>query len=199
MAPRQASVTFEKSPSAKSAGLTIQVPPQATMHGELRYSSTFAVLTPPVGMKRWPTNGAHRALMVLRPPYCAAGKNLVTVRPSLRAAVTSEGVTVPGSTGTSSSMQRLTTSASKPGLTMKPAPAATASSTCSTVRTVPAPTLISGTSSCMALMHSAAQAVRKVTSAEGMPPATSARAMGTASSTLSRTTTGTMARSWSFW
>ena len=53
----------------EQGGLTIQVPPQAMMAEELRYSSTLAVLTPPVGIKRWPTNGAARALMVFRPPY----------------------------------------------------------------------------------------------------------------------------------
>ena len=52
MASRAICSTLEKSPSANMAGLTIQVPPQAMMAEELRYSSTLAVLTPPVGIKR---------------------------------------------------------------------------------------------------------------------------------------------------
>ena len=47
MADAASSVTLEKSPSAKSAGLTIQVPPHTMMDRQERYSSTFLVETPP--------------------------------------------------------------------------------------------------------------------------------------------------------
>ena len=71
------------------------------------------------------------------------------------------------------------------------APAATARSTCSVVRTVPAPTNISGYFSVMIRMDSSAASVRKVTSAHGSPPWQSAFANGSASFTSFNTTTGT--------
>ena len=61
---------------------------------------------------------------------------------------------------------------------------------CSQVRTVPAPTSISGYASVMFLIASAAQEVRKVISAAGSPPSISAFASGTASSALSILITG---------
>ena len=61
------------------------------------------------------------------------------------------------------------------------APASFAFFACSRLVTVPAPTSISGHASEIALMESAAAAVRKVTSATGSPPAISAFASGTAS------------------
>ena len=80
----------------------------------------------------------------------------------------------------------------KPGLTMNLAPAATAASTCSAFRTVPAPTHMLGKLSVMILIASAAALVRKVTSAQGSPPAQSAFARGSASAALSIFTTGTI-------
>ena len=61
----------------------------------------------------------------------------------------------------------------------------------SVVSTVPAPTSISGNFSAIRRMDSSAAAVRKVTSAHGSPPSTSALARGTASFVSSSTTTGT--------
>lgn len=58
-----------------------------------------------------------------------------------------------------------TTSGFSPGETMKDAPASFAREACSTVRTVPAPTSISGSSAVMRRIASSAQAVRKVISA----------------------------------
>ena len=75
---------------------------------------------------------------------------------------------------------------------MNLAPAAMARSAWSIVRTVPAPSSISGTSLLIILMQSSAQAVRKVTSAAGSPPSTSALHRGTASSTLLKAITGMM-------
>ena len=72
------------------------------------------------------------------------------------------------------------------------APAATAASTCSAFSTVPAPTHMSGKFVVMVPMASAAASVRKVTSAQGSPPAHRAFASGSASSARSIFTTGTM-------
>ena len=80
----------------------------------------------------------------------------------------------------------------KPGLTMNLAPASSARSSWSWVSTVPAPTSISGTSRLMARIAASPAAVRKVTSATGSPPATSAFANGTAFSASSMAMTGTM-------
>ena len=77
-----------------------------------------------------------------------------------------------------------------PGETANCAPAATASSNCAGVRTVPAPTNASGTSSAMARIACSPAPVRKVTSIAGSPPPTSARASGTASFTGRSITTG---------
>ena len=52
------------------------------------------------------------------------------------------------------------------------------------------PTMASGTAAIMALAASAATGVRKVTSSTRTPPATSARASGTASSSRSMVNTG---------
>ena len=52
------------------------------------------------------------------------------------------------------------------------------------------PTMASGTSAIMALAASTATGVRRVTSSTRTPPATSARASGTASSSRSMVSTG---------
>lgn len=72
--------------------------------------------------------------------------------------------------GTPRLMQCCTTFSLKPGLTMKRAPASSARSTCSQVRTVPAPTSMSGTCFATFSIAFAAEAVRKVISASGRPP-----------------------------
>ena len=69
-------------------------------------------------------------------------------------------------------------SSSKPGETIKPAPADTAALHCSRFMTVPAPTSISGQADATAAMLSFAAAVRKVISITSMPPARSAFAVG---------------------
>ncbi len=69
-------------------------------------------------------------------------------------------------------------------------PAAIARSTCSVVRTVPAPTNISGQASTMLRIASSAAAVRNVTSATGRPPSQRAFAKGAASLASSILTTG---------
>ena len=131
-------------------------------------------------------------MIILRPPAGSAGKNLTKSRPRAIACSISLGVCVPGVTGIPLSRQYFTTSGLRPGLTINLAPHSTARSTCSVVRTVPAPTRISGNSSTIFLITSAAAAVRNVTSAQGRPPSTSALARGAASFASSNTTTGTI-------
>ena len=137
-------------------------------------------------------NGAAIALIIAIPPACSAGKNLTTSRPSSIACSTSLGLDVPGVTGIPLSTQYLTTLGLRPGLTINLAPASTALSTCSVVRTVPAPTKSSGYLVVIILITSAAHAVRNVTSAHGMPPSTSAFARGSASFASSSAITGTI-------
>ena len=74
---------------------------------------------------------------------------------------------------------------------MNCAPASAASMHFSNDKIVPAPTSISGTDVRTSLIASMPAAVRMVISMMSNPPANSARAAGTASSTLSMTTTGT--------
>ena len=158
----------------------------------------FLALIPPVGMNFICVYGAAIALIMLIPPAASAGKNLTTSRPREIAISTSLGLEVPGVTGIPLFTQYLTTSGFKPGLTMNFAPAFTARSTCSVVRTVPAPTNISGNSFAIIRMDSSAAAVRNVTSAHGRPPSQSAFASGAASFASSRTTTGTIPIFWIF-
>ena len=146
---------------------------------------------PPVGTKRTSPNGAARALRYATPPAASAGKNLRTDRPQASASVTSVGVQTPGTTGMPRSRAKSTTAGSKPGATMKLAPARTAASAWATDSTVPAPTRSSGTPVAMAAIAAAAASVRNVISAHGRPASTSVRASGTASSARGIATTGT--------
>ena len=136
--------------------------------------------------------GAATALIIASPPDGSAGKNLTTSNPSSIACSISLGVTTPGVTGIFFSRQYFTTFGFSPGLTMNLAPAETARSTCSVVRTVPAPTTMSGYSDVMMRIDSSAASVRKVTSAQARPPSQSAFARGAASFASSSTTTGTI-------
>mmetsp|Transcript_19319 Transcript_19319/g.61224 ORF Transcript_19319/g.61224 Transcript_19319/m.61224 type:complete len:354 (-) Transcript_19319:816-1877(-) len=95
----------------------------------------------------------------------------------------SEGVHTPGTMGTLSARARLTTGSHKPGATRKAAPAATASSTCASVSTVPAPTHMSGPPSALRreaastaeLSACSAAGVRSMSSTHRTPPAARAR------------------------
>ena len=79
----------------------------------------------------------------------------------------------------------------RPGLIANCAPASVTSFSCSTLVTVPAPTIASGTSLAIARIASIAHSVRRVTSSTRTPPATSAFAIGTACSSFFTTITGT--------
>ena len=131
-------------------------------------------------------------MIIERPPDGSAGKNFTILSPNSMACSISLGVTTPGVIAIFLSRQYFTTSGFNPGLTINFAPAATASSTCSIVSTVPAPTNISGCFSLMILIDSAAASVRKVTSAQARPPSQRASARGSASLLSFNTTTGTI-------
>ena len=126
------------------------------------------------------------------PPLASAGKNFSASQPMFMACCISPAVAVPGMARQPLSMTYWVTLGSKPGATMKEAPASMARSTWSLVRTVPAPSSISGISLWIRRMHSSAQAVRKVTSAAGRPPSDRALHRGRASSTLLKAMTGIM-------
>ena len=139
----------------------------------------FPAVTPPVGTKPTIGNGPASARSAPGPPIVAAGKNLTTRTPASSAAPISVAVTAPGITGTERSWQARTTLPLKPGVTMKPEPAAMARSAWFSLSTVPAPTSMSG-SWLMIRIASSAASVRSVTSAHGRPPAFSASASGSA-------------------
>jgi hypothetical protein len=101
-------------------------------------------------------------------------------KPAASAAISSEGVAIPGRNGSFDCRTRSVTSAEKPGLTRKRAPISSAAETWSRRVTVPRPTTASGTSAIMARAAARAASVRSVTSMIGRPPATRARANGTA-------------------
>ena len=102
----------------------------------------------------------------------------------------SEAVAAPGNKGRPSSSQAAMMRSVAPGETPNIAPAALAALTSAGVSSVPAPTTPPGTCD-MARIASSAQAVRRVTSSAGKPPATSARARGAAWARSSITSTGT--------
>ena len=154
--------------------LTIHVPPMQRMFLRFAYSPTFSVVTPPVGMNVHCGNGPPKSSMILYPPLRSAGKSLRCVTPLLIQAVISDGFEIPGIVGTLFLIHQSTTSGLYPGETMNFAPAFTAFSACSTLRTVPAPTSMFGSALIIASIASAAQAVRKVTSLAGKPPFTRA-------------------------
>ena len=149
-------------------------------------------MIPPVGMNFICVYGPATDLINLIPPTASAGKIFTTFNPSSIACSISEGLAQPGVTGIPLSTQYLTTLGLSPGLTMNLAPASTASSTCSVVSTVPAPTNMCGNSLAITLIASFAHAVLNVTSATGSPPSHNAFASGLASSILFTTTTGTI-------
>ena len=135
-------------------------------------------------------------MSILTPPEDSAGKNFKTLRPRFTPFCTSEAVQTPGVTGTPFFWHHLTVSSSKPGDTMNFAPALTALSAVSGLRTVPAPTIISGKAVLILLIASSAASVLNVTSAQGMPPFTIASASFSAFEASSIFTTGTIPRLW---
>src|SRR2546423_14463848 len=136
---------------------------------------------PPVGQNLRSGNGAATDLSHATPPEASAGKNFSTLKPRPLSVIASETVAQPGSTGTDASASAAASAVGVPGLTRYFAPAAIAAAISDTRVTVPTPTMQSGTCAAIARIAARAAKVRSVTSITGNPPATSARARGTAS------------------
>src|SRR3954447_17584238 len=146
---------------------------------------------PPVGQKRAVGTTVVSEERYAVPPDASAGKNFICVTPYSSTASASDTVAVPGRNGSPVSSMASISRGVAPGETRNAAPASRAALARSGEVTVPAPSVISGTSSAIARMASSATGVRRVSSMTGRPPATSAFATGTAWSSDSRTTTGT--------
>src|SRR6266567_1688255 len=146
---------------------------------------------PPVGQNLSCGQGAATDFSQAMPPDGSAGKNLSTRKPSAESASASDTLAQPGSVGTGAAASAAASVAVVPGLTRYLAPTASAAATSASPSTVPAPTPHSGTCAAIAAMASSATRVRSVTSMTFSPPATSARASGTACSTRSIVSTGT--------
>src|SRR5204863_2514247 len=150
----------------------------------------FLESIPPVGQNfRW-GNGAATDFSHATPPDASAGKNFRTLNPRAESAIASDTVAQPGSAGTDASASAAASPAGVPGHTRYLAPAAIAAAISGTRVTVPTPTTHSGTSAAIARIASSAALVRSVTSITGSPPATRARASGTASAARSMVSTG---------
>ena len=149
----------------------------------------MACVIPPVGQNRAMPNGAAMAFKAGMPPLASAGKNLNRSSPRSSPRMMSAEVAIPGRNATLPAIAALARLSVSPGETMNSLPAASASSSACSLSTVPAPTIAPGT--CFISRITAnALAVRNVTSSTGNPPATSARAIGTACATSSITSTG---------
>ncbi|CDK62749.1 hypothetical protein [Klebsiella pneumoniae IS10] len=139
----------------------------------------------------WP-NGPAIACRAFTPPLASAGKNLNSFRPYCIPSISSDTVLIPGISGmVPSSVAAFSRDSVRPGLIANCAPASVTAFNCSTLVTVPAPTIASGTSLAIARIASRAHSVRRVTSSTRTPPATSAFAIGTACSSFFTTITGT--------
>src|SRR6478735_5267069 len=145
---------------------------------------------PPVGQNWTCGMGAPMAARYDGPPAGPAGKNFIASNPASRTAITSPTVATPGSTGTSRDSMEASRAGVMPGLTRNLAPDWTAASAWPGVRMVPAPTRMSGTSWAISFSEVSAESVRSVSSMIFTPPATRARARGTASWGSSMVTTG---------
>ena len=170
---------------------TIQEPPTATTDGNERYSFAFAADIPPVGMKLMPGNGADIALSAATPPRVSAGKNLRVDIPALIACNISVGVDTPGKYGIPCFSASTATVGENPAETANRAPTSIAFFKSSPVRNDPTPT---SKSLLLAAIFNASKlaGVRKVISAIGKPPATSAEAKSAALEASLIATTGTI-------
>ena len=148
--------------------------------------------TPPVGINLIFGKAAPSAFIAFNPPNTPAGKNFTTSIPNSIAFIISVGVTTPGKYGILFALQTSATDSLKPGETINFAPALIASSHCSLLMTVPAPTITFLNSLLANSMHSFAQSVLKQISATGTSPSSKAPIIFLVSSTLFKTTTGTI-------
>ena len=190
-ANRACSETSSHRPPSIAAFVANHDPPKASTDSSLKYDSALVAPKPPNGINLTPkcANGAPIARRYANPPLSSAGKNFITLHPCSNASSISVGVHTPGANESPASRAAVTTRGFIPGATPNAAPAALASRTCSTVRIVPAPTIISGTSARIRRKASIATGVRSVNSTQSTPPASNALATGTAASTDSKINT----------
>src|ERR1700716_2288883 len=135
---------------------------------------------PPVGQNKTSGNGAPSACNMARPPACSAGNSLSTLKPAARAVINSVGVMTPGSRGNRAPREAAASSGVRPGVTPNCAPARSAAAKSTARVSVPTPTMAAGTTLRIASMAASATGVRMVISNTRKPPATKARASGTA-------------------
>src|SRR6476659_1608881 len=185
------SSTRAQSPAASASAGVSQDPPTHPTLGRARYDDAVATVIPPVGQNRAAGTGDAIDFRNGAPPEASAGKNFISVNPASRTASTSDTVAVPGRNGSPVPAIAASRAGVVPGETRNCAPASAASLAWPGATIVPAPTRISGTSSATARIASSATGVRRVSSMTGRPPATRARATGTAWAGSSITTTGT--------
>ncbi len=112
--------------------------------------------------------------------------------PSLQAAVTSLGVNAPGMVTIFALLASSTMLRSSPGLVKKCAPASKQRRAVTGSKTVPAPTIMSGTLVTMSWINSHASGTVMVISTMGIPPAETAAAANLASSVEDTRIAGTM-------
>ena len=124
------------------------------------------------------------------PPAGTAGNSFNWRKPASRAAITSDGVITPGSSGKPLDLAAAISAGVSPGDTPNTAPASRDAANSSGCVNVPTPTMASGTCSAIARIAGRPWAVRSVISSTRMPPATSARASGTACAMSSMAITG---------
>src|SRR4051812_16939022 len=189
-ASRASRVMRAKSPAAMASFGATHEPPTASTFGQPRYAAMFFTSIPPVGQNFRSGTGAAMDFSQATPPDASAGKNLRTLKSRAASAIASLTVAQPGSAGTDASTSAAASSSGVPGLTRYFAPAAMATAISERRVTVPTPTMQSGTCSAIALTAPSAALVRSVTSMTGSPPATRARASGTASAARSIVRTG---------
>ena len=177
-------------PFLMSAAGQSQEPPTASTFGSASQDAALASPMPPVGHTRMLGNGPASARSALIPPDCSAGKNLTRSKPCASACISSDAVAIPGANGRRLAAAAFSSSGVAPGLMPNLAPSASVRARSSALRMVPMPTMASGTFAIIALAASIATGVRSVTSRVRTPPATSALASGTASSSRSMVSTG---------
>src|SRR5437867_12459622 len=116
-ASRARAVILPQSPATTASWGVSQDPPTQPTLGRARKSGADAAVTPPVGQKTTSGNGPPSALSMPIPPACWAGKSLSAEKPAARAAITSEGVITPGSSGKLLARAASISAGVSPGLT----------------------------------------------------------------------------------
>ena len=108
--------------STAAVGVSQDPPTQATL-GNARNSGAVSRVMPPVGQKTASGKGPASAFSMPTPPAWCAGNSFIAVKPAAPAAMTSDGVITPGSSGSALARAASASSGVNPGLTPKRAPA----------------------------------------------------------------------------